>query len=97
MRPNNGKNPFDGNQAIPYLLFGPRTVARTLAYLPRLNLLRVESFCLFAYLLSFGFKRMSLLPEALYGVIAGFERRTLPLWRSVAALRVLLVLEKQAI
>jgi SAM-dependent methyltransferase len=97
IRSKNGKKPFDGNQAIPYLLFGPTTVAKTLACLPGLRLLRIEPFCLFAYILSFGFKRLSLLPEALYEVIAGFERRTLPLWRSAAALRVLLVLERQAV
>jgi hypothetical protein len=43
-------------------------VARILASLPRLQLVRVEPFCLFAYLLSLGFKRFSLLPERLYPV-----------------------------
>jgi SAM-dependent methyltransferase len=90
------KRPFDGNQAIPYLLFGQRTRDTTLRSLPELTPIAIEPFCLFAYLLSFGFKQVSLLPEALYGAIAAFERRTLPLWRSAAALRVLLVLEKRA-
>jgi len=91
------KKAFDGNQAIPYLLFGPRTLTKTLEFVPGFKPLAIEPFCLFAYMLSFGFKRVNLLPEALYEVIAGFERRTLPLWRSAAALRALLVLERQAV
>jgi SAM-dependent methyltransferase len=88
------KRAFDGNQAIPYLLFAPRILAATLAALPGLKPLVIEPFCLFAYLLSFGFKRISLLPEALYPVVSKLERATLPLWRSAAALRVFIVLEK---
>jgi len=89
-----GKKAFEGNQAVPYLLFGPRAIARTLETLRNLKLINLEPFCLFAYLLSFGFKSMNLMPEFLYPAVAGFERRTLPLWRRAAALRVLLVLEK---
>jgi len=96
IRSESVKKAFDGNQAIPYLLFGPRTLAKTLESVPGFKPLAIEPFCLFAYLLSFGFKRVSLLPESLYEMIARFERRTLPVWRSAAALRVLLVLERQA-
>ena len=88
------KKAFDGNPAIPYLLFGPRHLRQTLGALPGLQLLRMERFCLFAYLLSFGFQRWNLLPESLYPLVARCERATLPLWRSLAALRILLVLEK---
>lgn len=97
IRSENVKKAFDGNQAIPYLLFGPGTLAKTLESVPGFKPLAVEPFCLFAYMLSLSFKRINLFPEALYEVIAGFERRTLPLWRSVVALSVLLVLEKQAV
>jgi SAM-dependent methyltransferase len=90
------KRAFDGNQAIPYLLFAPRALAATLAALPGLQPLVIEPFCLFAYLLSFGFKRISLLPEAFYPLVSKLEQATLPLWRSTAALRVLIVLEKLA-
>ncbi len=92
--PGSEKRAFDGNSALPYLLFGPGNVARSLASLPRLQLVRVEPFCLFAYLLSLGFKRFSLLPERLYSAVARLERSTLPLWRDVAALRALIVLER---
>jgi len=88
------KKAFDGNQAIPYLLFGAKNRERTLAALPSLECLQAEPFCLFAYLLSFGFKPMNLLPEILYPSVSRLERLSLPLWRRFAALRVLLVLEK---
>ncbi len=91
-----GKMAFDGNQAIPYLLFGPRHRANTLNSLPGLRLIALEPFCLFAYLLSGGFKSMNLLPNSLYPAVSKLERLTSPLWRRVAALRVLLVLEKAA-
>lgn len=85
---------FDGNQAIPYLLFGPKHRSSTLRSLPELKLAALEPFCLFAYLLSGGFKPMNLLPEFLYPTLSQFERTTSPFWRRVAALRILLVLEK---
>jgi SAM-dependent methyltransferase len=90
----NQKKAFDGNQAIPFLLFRPSALTRTLAALPHFKPLVIEPFCLFAYLLSFGFKPISLLPKGLYPFVSKFERATRPLWRSLAALRVLLVLEK---
>jgi SAM-dependent methyltransferase len=88
------KMAFDGNQAIPYLLFGPKHRSLVLSSLPEMKILGLEPFCLFAYLLSGGFKPMSLLPESLYPALSKFERATSSLWRRVAALRVLLVLEK---
>jgi SAM-dependent methyltransferase len=89
------KMAFDGNQAIPYLLFGPRHRSRTLNALPELKLVLAQPFCFFAYLLSGGFKTMNFLPTFLYPAVSKFERATLPLWRRVAALRVLLVLERK--
>jgi SAM-dependent methyltransferase len=88
------KKAFDGNQAIPYLLFGPHHRSNTLNSLPEFKLVVLEPFCLFAYLLSGGFKPMNLLPESLYPTVSKFERATSLLWRRIAALRVLLVLEK---
>jgi SAM-dependent methyltransferase len=98
--PDDGDHPrekkaFEGNPAIPYLLFGPRYRSRTLASLPSFSLLAAEPFCLFAYLLSGGFKPFNLLPEFSYPLVSRFERATLPLWRRAAALRILLVLEKR--
>ena len=90
------KMAFDGNQAIPYLLFGPRRRSNTLNSLPGLKLAALEPFCLFAYVLSGGFKPMNLLPAFLYPALSKFERATSPLWGRAAALRVLLVLEKSS-
>jgi len=89
------KHAFEGNQAIPYLLFGPQGLSRTLDALRDLKSITIEPFCLFAYLLSFGFKPMNLLPVFFYPIVSRLERRTLPVWRRVAALRVVLVLEKK--
>ena len=90
----NEKKPFDGNQAIPFLLFRSRSRQKTMDLLPNFHPLVIEQFCLFAYLFSFGFKPLNLLPEFLYPIVSSFERATLPLWRSLAAMRVLVVLEK---
>jgi SAM-dependent methyltransferase len=94
--PTRGKPAFDGNQAIPYLLFGRRHRARTLQALPEFKLAALEPFCLFAYLLSGGFSHTALLPESWYPLVSKFERASQLLWRRLAALRVLLVLEKTA-
>jgi hypothetical protein len=91
------KKAFDGNTAIPYLLFAGQNRAMTFESLPRMNPVLIEPFCLFAYLLSCGFKSPNLLPEFLYPSIAKFERATVRLWRSVAALRVSIVLEKSVL
>lgn len=88
------KKPFDGNQAIPYLLFAPKNLHKTMSALPALREKAIEPFCLFAYLLSFGFKPVNMLPNFLYPFVSRLERATLPFWRSIAALRVLIALEK---
>lgn len=88
------KMAFDGNQAIPYLLFGSRYRSSTLQSLPEFKLTTLEPFCLFAYILSGGFKSMNFLPAFIYPALSRFEGATMPLWRRFAALRVLLVLEK---
>ncbi len=88
------KKAFDGNLAIAYLLFGPRRRSQTFGTLSALTPLVIEPFCLFAYLLSMGFKPASLLPTFLYPAVSKIEKATMPLWRRFAALRVFLVLEK---
>jgi hypothetical protein len=93
--PANPKLAFDGNQAIPHLMFG-RHRSETLKEVEGLRLHTLEPFCLFAYLLSGGFNHASWLPNSLYSTVAGIERVTAPLWRHFAALRVLLVLERRS-
>ena len=89
------KKPFDSNQATPYLLFGRGYLSVTRAALSDFDVVKIEPFCLLGYLLSFGFKPVNLLPSPLYPVVMTLERWTLHLWRRVAALRALIVLEKR--
>ena len=86
------KAAFDGNAAIPFRLV--QQLARDASVLPELPLERCEPFCLFTYLLSFGFKRASLLPAMAYPFAYHLERVTRPLWQRPAALRALLVWRK---
>jgi hypothetical protein len=88
-----GKNAFDGNAAIPYTLLeqGQATLTQQL---PELRLKNIERFSSLTYLLSGGFKPMSLLPAALYSTLYHLEETTRPLWNSVLALRALILWEK---
>jgi SAM-dependent methyltransferase len=90
------KDPFDANSAQPYLIFD-RHWREVQAEIPNLSLVRTERFSLFAYLLSFGFKPINLLPERLYPTVRLVERATQPLWEPVAALRALIVVERRHI
>ena len=91
--PGPQKQAFDGNAAIPYLLITKGHAANN-ATIPQLMLDCVEPFSSLTYLLSFGFKPISLLPLAIYPALYRLEELTRPLWTHVAALRVLLVWTK---
>jgi SAM-dependent methyltransferase len=88
------KKPFEGNQAIPYLLL-ERHYLDFQQQCRDLEVIQLERFCLFGYLLSMGFRRVSLLPQPLYVVISAFEKWSRPMWERLASLRALIVLEKQ--
>ena len=90
------KKAFDGNAAVPYLLFAGQNRAMTFESLPRLRPVVIEPFCLFAYLLSFGFKSMNLLPESRIPISRSSSGRPCRCLEGFAALRVLLVLEKSS-
>jgi SAM-dependent methyltransferase len=87
------KDPMHGNQALPYLLFGPDR-EKTLGHIPGLRLERLEPFGGITYLLSFGFKSISLAPGWAYPCLRGLERRASPGWKTWGALRALIVLAK---
>jgi SAM-dependent methyltransferase len=89
------KQAFDGNPAIPYLLWrhGQQALAEAA---PSLRLITLEKFSAFTYLLSMGFKPASFLPAPLYTPLYALERMTAPLWRDLIAIRALLVWEKTA-
>jgi SAM-dependent methyltransferase len=88
------KDPFDANAAQPYLVFD-RYWQAVQKELPQLSILHIERFSLFAYLLSFGFKPINLLPESIYPAVKSFENATKPLWEPIAALRALIVVERR--
>jgi len=85
-------DPFQGNQAVPTLLFG-RFRRRFLARYPRLRVLREEMTDFLTYPLSGGFHHRSLCPGHLRGVLDRAERCLRP-FGAYLAFRMFLVLEK---
>lgn len=88
-----GDKPFEGNQAIPFLLFDQHWM-QVAAQVPGLQRIQMQPFSGLTYILSGGFKDRSLLPNRLYQPLARLEYATLPAWRRVGALRALVVLER---
>jgi SAM-dependent methyltransferase len=92
--PATGDSPFDGNQAIPFLLFD-RYWPVVSEHVPELALLHTERFSFVSYLMTGGFRGVNLLHPQIYDHVLRAERRTQRLWRGIAALRALVVLERQ--
>lgn len=92
--PATGERPFDGNQAIPYLLFD-RYWPMVSKQVPELALLHIERFSFVSYLMTGGFRGVNLLRPQIYDPVLRAERRTQRLWRDIAALRALVVLERR--
>jgi SAM-dependent methyltransferase len=95
--PPKGRNPYDANQAIPSLLFGPvfgRHRHRFEAAFPSLLIREVRPTSLFAYPLSGGFRRWSLVPESLVGTLLRAEAVLAPLLGPILAFRLVVVLER---
>jgi SAM-dependent methyltransferase len=92
---NPDRDPFDANQAIPTLLFATAS-ARGLVeqQIPSLRVRRVDWQSLFAYPMSGGFQKWSLIPGALVGAMLAFERRVPRLVRKHLAFRMIVVLER---
>ncbi len=92
--PDPGRDPYESNQAIPTLLLG-RDRARLAARVPALRLVRGERFALFAYPLSGGFRRWSLIPGALVPPVLALERMLGPVLAPLMAFRLLAVFERE--
>jgi SAM-dependent methyltransferase len=92
---NPDRDPFDANQAIPTLLFAT-TPARRLVeqVIPSLRVRSVDWQSLFAYPMSGGFQKWSLIPGALVGSMLAFERRVPLAVRKHLAFRMIVVLER---
>ncbi|MCR9220195.1 MAG: class I SAM-dependent methyltransferase [Alphaproteobacteria bacterium] len=89
-------DPFESNQAIPTLLFKREEHRIALSdRVPALKTVERRWLSLFAYPLTGGFKRWTLLPEAWVAPLLRLEDRLLPFLGMWAAWRLLVVLEKR--
>jgi hypothetical protein len=86
------RDAFDGNQAIPTLLIG-RHRRRFAELFYNLRLHRVAWISLFAYPLSGGFKRWSLIPASLVPPMLRFETALEPWLGRLLGFRLLIVIE----
>ncbi len=90
-----GRDPYAANQAIPDLIFRRgRGRDRFARRFPDLALISVTLFGLFAYPLSGGFRRWSLIPAALVPLGLRIEERLAPLLGPLMAFRLLAVVER---
>ncbi len=93
--PQQGRDAFAANQAIPTNLVG-RDRHRLTAAFPQFSVKRAEWLSLFAYPLSGGFKPWSLIPEALVAPVLALENVLAPVLGRLAGFRLLAVIEKAA-
>jgi SAM-dependent methyltransferase len=93
---SSGKDPFDGNQAIPMLIFGRKGgLARFAKRFPTLVVRSVERFAGLAHPASGGFGRAPFLPLALWRLLNTVEGR-LPSWVfRLIGFRMLVVIENR--
>jgi SAM-dependent methyltransferase len=87
------RRPFDANQAIPTLLFR-RYRRRLEETFPEFKIIHFEWMSLFAYPLSGGFRRWSLIPAQSIGLILKIERALAPLMGRLMAFRLFVIIEK---
>ena len=87
------RNPYDGNQAIPTILFCRRRNEFSQKY-PELKLNKVQYLSLFAYPLSGGYRNWSLLPFCFLNLFLRVEDHLLKLVGRKMAFRLLIMLEK---
>jgi SAM-dependent methyltransferase len=92
---NPARDPFDANQAIPTLLFATAPARRRVEQtVPSLRIRSVEWHSLFAYPLSGGFQKWSLIPAALVRPMLAFENMMPSMVRKHLAFRMMIVLER---
>jgi hypothetical protein len=92
---NPDRDPFDANQAIPTLLFATVPARKRLeGAIPLLRVRSVEWQSLFAYPMSGGFQKWSLIPAALIAPLLAFEKQVPTLVRKHLAFRMMVVLER---
>ena len=94
-QPDPNREPFDANQAIPSLLFGKFSV-QFATHFPTLRVLRLEHLSFFAYPLSGGFRRWSLLPTRAVAPLLQLETLLQPPLGKLLGFRLLVVIERVA-
>lgn len=92
-RPEKRENPFDGNQAIPTLLFG-KYKSFLARLLPEFELTKKERLSFVAYPLSGGYRHWSLIPAKLVKPILKVENKLEKVLGPVSAFRLLIVLSR---
>jgi SAM-dependent methyltransferase len=93
---DSNRDPFDANQAIPSLLFATEQARRRFEEtVPSFRVQRVDWQSLFAYPLSGGFQKWSLVPSAWVGPMLAIERRIPVTARKFLAFRMKITLERQ--
>lgn len=92
-RPSGGSHPFDGNMAIPTLVFF-RNAGLFEEKWPEFKILRRELFSYLLYPLSGGYGFPSFIPPPLLSIVQWLEQHLHPFRRWIA-FRVLIVLEKK--
>jgi SAM-dependent methyltransferase len=91
--PRSGPSPYESNQAIPYLMF-VREWSRLQQIVPDLRVASVSRFSLWAYPLSGGFQRWTLLPARLAGPLVKLERPLSRWLGKLAGFRLMVVAER---
>jgi SAM-dependent methyltransferase len=92
---NPDRDPFDANQAIPTLLFSSLAARKRVeTVLPTLRVRSVKWLSLFAYPMSGGFQRWSLISAALVRPMLAFEEKVPEAIRRRIAFRMLIVVER---
>ena len=91
--PQSDKKPFDSNQAIPELVFG-KFFNRFRAEVPGFELLQKKYFALWAYPLSGGFQKWSLLPSFLSEFVITIEKKIESVLGPLLGFKILISIEK---
>ncbi len=87
------RSPYDGNQALPTILFCRRYNEFSQRY-PELKLSKVQYLSLFAYPLSGGYRNWSLMPVTFLNLFLRVEDHLLKLVGRLMAFRLLIMLER---
>tara|TARA_Y100001970_G_scaffold294127_1_gene447206 strand:+ start:50588 stop:51337 length:750 start_codon:yes stop_codon:yes gene_type:complete len=93
--PNPQKDPFDANQALPTIIFFRNSGKKKFLQLYKnFKIVNSERLSLFAYPLSGGFRKWSLIPALLVSTLLRIEATLMPFMGPFMAFRVFIVLQK---